>query len=224
MTAPSATTSANRAVIDLAGYAVLLGMAWVQAWTPGKLGWGLWVSAFIMVMAWLAIMFVYLAKADGFRVIKTASTLAAIAFAGWMIVWLFRFYGELLDFGYPLLPDPGRIHVEGTTWRNVRPFELWPTLVAGVRQFYVVVLVSLLPLVSGVRRTWPNADLFRMNPGFTGVSYARLHCTVMALMALQIVFPTAQGRDAFIASAVVLTINYFPWQLLTRRTSETKAV
>ena len=175
-----------------------------------------------MVMAWLAILFVYLTKADGFRIIKVASTLAGVVFFGWLIVWAFRFYGELLDFGYPLLPDPGRIHVEGTTWRNVRPFELWPTLVAGVREFYLVVLVSLLPLVSGVWRTWPNTDLFRMNPGFTGVSYAHLHFTVMALMALQIAFPMAHGRDAFIASAAVLAINYFPWQLLTRQTSETK--
>ena len=61
--------------MDLAGFALLLLMAWVQAWTPGQLAWALWTSGFLMLMAWLAITAVYLMKEDGLRPFKLAGQL-----------------------------------------------------------------------------------------------------------------------------------------------------
>ncbi len=216
---PSAGTSL-RLLPDLASFAALLLMAWLAAWTPGELAWGLWTSSFLMVAVWLVIMAVLLVKQDGFGVLKTGGVLLAVALTGWALVWVYRFYGELLDFGFPLLPDPGRVHVRDNTWRNVRAFALWPTLVAGVQQFYAVIILSLLPLIPGLRRTWPDPDKFRMDPGFTGVSFVCLHFTVMALMFLQMVLGNPSEDSARVMSSAVLTINYFPWQVLASRSRE----
>ena len=196
---------------ELASFALLLCAARLEGWTPGDLAWGLWLSSFMMIITWLVLMAMLSIRADRGRLGRTAGALLAVGLTGWATVWLYRFYGEMLDLGFPLPPDPGRVHVGGTTWRNVRPFALAPTLVAGLRQYWIVVVVSLLPLIPGLLRTWPDADAFRRDPGFRAGAFARLHLTIMALMALQIFVGEAADGHAFLFSAAILTINYFPW-------------
>lgn len=206
--------STLRILSDLTSFAVLLLAARIAEWTPGELAWGLWVAGFAMVVTWLLILTVLLIREDGVGVTRTGGVLVAAAIFAWGLVWIYRFYGEMLDFAFPLIPDPGRVHVGGTTWRHVRRFELWPNLVAGLRQLWVVVGVSLLPLVPGLLRGWPDAAKFRLDPGFRPGAFGRLHFTVMALAALQIVFRDDPGAHTFAFSAAILTINYFPWSLL----------
>lgn len=208
---------AIRGLTDYASFGVLVLAAWIEGWKPGELAWGLWVSSFFMVMVWLVVMTIYLIRADGGRVFKAISTLFGGAVMVWMLIWAFRFYGDLLDFVVPLIPDPGRIDLGGGRWRNVRPFELWPTLLAGVQEFYVVILVSLYPLIHGIRRTWPNADKFRMSPGFAPGGLVRLHFSVMALIGLELVFKDEPGRHVFMMSVVLLAIDSFPWHRFTRQ-------
>lgn len=197
---------------ELAGFAVLLSVAWLARWTPGELAWGLWTSGFVLVAIWLLVMTAMLVKQEGFGPLKTGGTLLVTGLTAWALVWLYRFYGDLLDLAFPLVPDPGRVFVSGTTWRNVRPFEFWSTLAVGLQQFYVVAAVSLLPLAAGIRRAWPDAGRFRTDSGFGGASFVRLHVAVLLLLALQMFF--GAGRRAFVLSVVILAINYFPWQRL----------
>jgi hypothetical protein len=207
----------SRWVTDYSAFPILVLAAWFEGWRPGELGWGLWVSSYFMVIVWLALIAVFLIREDRGRTFKIASTLAAIIFFGWMLTWAFRFYGDLLDFIYPLIPDPGRIDLGGGTWRNVRPFELWPNLVVGVQEFYIVILVSIFPIIGGVKETWPDTARFRMNPGFAPGGFVRLHFSVMALIGLQIVFRDDPGRHVFFISVILLAIDSLPWHRFARK-------
>jgi len=197
---------------ELVGFAVLLLVAWRAQWTPGELAWGLWTAGFVLASIWLLVMTAMLVKQEGFGALKTGGTLLVTGLMAWVVVWLYRFYGDLLDLAFPLMPDPGRIFISGATWRNVRPFEFWLTLATGLQHFYVVAVVSLLPLAAGVWRAWPDSARFRTDPAFGGGSFVRLHVTVMLLIALQIFL--GAGRPAFVFSVAILAINYFPWQRL----------
>ena len=77
-----------------------------------------------------------------------------------------------------------------------------------------MVAVTLIPLIPALRRTWPSADKFSRDPDIGGSAFVRMHCTVIALVILQIIFHDAPGRHVFLLSAGVLTINYFPWRVL----------
>ena len=210
-------------ILDYTAFPVLVLVAWFEGWRPGELAWGLWISSYFMVILWLALMAVYMIREDGGRIFKIASTLAGVVFFGWMVTWAFRFYGDLIDFTYPLIPDPGRIDLGSGTWRNVRPFELWPNLMAGVKEFYIVILVSLYPIIDGVRQTWPDTARFRMSPGFAPGGFVRLHFSVMALIGLQIVFRDDPGHHVFLMCVVLLAIDSLPWQRFTRKKALTES-
>lgn len=204
---------------DSASFVVVLLIAWWARWSPGELAWGLWVSGFVVLMAWLLVMALLLVWQDGFAPMKTGGVLLAVGLTGCGLCWVYRFYGEMIDLGFPLLPDPGRVYMGGTTYRNVRPFELWPTVIAAMSEFYVMVAVSLLPMIPGLQRAWPDPDKFRMEPGLSGLSFARMHFTVMALAALEIFLRDDPAAHNFVFSAAILTINYFPWHVFAAAAS-----
>jgi len=204
-------------LLDYAAFPVLVLAAWLEGWQPGELAWGLWISSYCMVMVWMVLMAAFLIREDGGRVFRIASTLLMIAVFGWMVTWGFRFYGDLIDFIYPLIPDPGRIDLGGGKWRNLRPFELLPTLKAGIQEFYIIILVSLYPIISGVRQTWPDTARFRTDPGFAPRAFVRLHFRVMALIGLQIAFRADPGPHIFLMSVVLLAIDSLPWHRFARR-------
>ncbi|HVU23595.1 MAG TPA: hypothetical protein VHE13_05665 [Opitutus sp.] len=208
------TAKARRVVTGLAGYALLLGLAWWVPWTPGELAWGLWISGLVVLELWVVVMAGLRVKEARYNPGMAVAMLLWIGVLGWVLVWVYGLYGEMLDLGFPLVPDPGRVHVGGTTWKNVRPFEFWPAARLALREFYAVIAVTLVPVVTGLKKEHLTVKAFRRAPGFDGGSIIRLHLTVMALVLLQIALQGQTQRYAFLLSAVILTINFFPREIV----------
>lgn len=206
-----------RPLFGLAGYMVLLPLAWWQEWQPGELAWGLWISGLAMIAVWLLVMSALLVIETDFVPLKMGGILVGMGAFACGLGWIYAFYGELLDLGFPLTPDPSREFIGGTTWRNVRPFEFWPAVGAATRLYYFVIALALLPLITGLQRGRWQADKFRHAPEFSGASFVRLHFTVLALIGLQIAFQGEPSQNTFWFSAAILTINFFPWELLDKR-------
>jgi hypothetical protein len=206
-----------RPLLGLAAYVVLLALAWIQGWHPGNLVWGLWISGFVMVGIWLVVMSGLLVLETRFDPLKTGGLLVGMAALAGGLVWLYDFYGEMLELAFPLAIDSGREFTTGGTEPNERTFPFWPSAAFAARHYFFVIVLTLLPLLTGFRRSQLQADRFRHTPEFNGASFARLHLTILALAGLQIAFRDDPTAHTFWFSAAVLTINFFPWELLDKR-------
>lgn len=202
-----------RPLLSLAGYVALLPLAWWRGWQPGDLAWGLWVGGFVMIAIWLLLMSALLAIETGFDPLRTGGVLAGMTAFGCGLAWVYAFYGELLDTVFPLVADG----FGTTSWPAARDFEFWPAMATALRHYYGVIALALLPLLTGLRRDRLQADKFRQAPEFSGASLCRLHLTVLALIGLQVAFRSEPSHHTFWFSAAILTLNFFPWELLDKR-------